>query len=286
MIKFSVNKSDDRVATVLRFNEPSPNRLYSDGIEAVIENLEAPWLIADMTHVNFINSQCLGDLIQIGTNLRSDDGALVLVNCSSNVREVLEPLPYKQRSAPQSCPFFMADNLAEANLWFEFVRLNQINEQMATGDVTENFPSAISAELEIYVFADEPTAIASLEQMAKSEGGSTESRMPLPKDSIELGVDDIGCITVIQPDHKQIMDTKIRIGQKYAQFVLEYERRWLVINLSKLQPFGHPFHDDLLSLIRIVNERTGLIALCGVSPSYSDLLSTYPISIHFPNGVE
>jgi anti-anti-sigma regulatory factor len=123
MTEFTVSRAGNCEATVLQFQESSPIRLCTDAILALVEEIDPPWLLVDLSSVEFINSQCLGDLIRLGAKLRASGGGLVLLNCSRNVRDVIEPLPRKQKLNPDSCPMFLASDHAEASRWFHFVSL-------------------------------------------------------------------------------------------------------------------------------------------------------------------
>ena len=97
-------------------------RLCTDAILAIVESIDPPWLLADLSVVDVINSQCLGGLIMLGAHLRAAGGGLVLLNCNRSVREVLEPLPRKQQMNPNSCPMFVADDNDEALRWLDYAR--------------------------------------------------------------------------------------------------------------------------------------------------------------------
>jgi len=248
---------------VLRIEEPSPLRLFTDAINNIVGNIDPPRLLVDLSSVEFINSQCLGDLIRLGTQLRAKGGVLVLLNCRHSVRDVMEPLPRRQELNPKSCPMFLANDQAEVLRWFDFV------SSIAPG-----------TDLEVDIFTHESPAVASFEQLAWGAGGSVVRSKPLPQGLADVGIFDIGQVSVIRPNNALIRDTRKRVGLQYMEIVREYDCRWLVVNLTELQPFGHPFHDDLFALIRTANSLGGRIALCGVKPWYLDLLSIYPIKIH------
>ena len=119
MTEFSISRADNCEAMVLRIEEPSPLRIFTDAIDNAVGNIDPPRLLVDLSSVEFINSQCLGDLILLGTQLRAKGGVLVLLNCCHSVRDVLEPLPSRQRLNPGSCPMFLASDHAEASRWIE-----------------------------------------------------------------------------------------------------------------------------------------------------------------------
>ena len=122
MTRFEVCRSHDSEITVLRMEESFPARLCTDAILAIVENIDPPFLVVDLVSVEFINKQCLGDLVWMGTKLRATGGGLVLLNGNSFVREVIEPLPRKQQLDPASCSMFYANDHAEAQQWFDLIR--------------------------------------------------------------------------------------------------------------------------------------------------------------------
>ena len=91
-------------------------------------------------------------------------------------------------------------------------------------------------------------------------------------------------VTRIRPDDAVIRDGRSRPGLRYLDLVRHHGRDRLVLDISDLRPFGHPFHDDILMILRELGAVGGRLAICGAKESYIQILRINRRFIHFVTG--
>jgi hypothetical protein len=135
-------------------------------------------------------------------------------------------------------------------------------------------PSPHFVDVELY--ADEATAIAALRP---GTGERHDARSPLPDWAISPEVADKEGVTRIRPDDTVIRDERVRPGLRNRDLVRHNGRGRLVLKMADLHPFGHPFHDDIVAILREPGLAGGRLAICGAAKWYTKRPGMFPIRV-------
>jgi len=128
------------------------------------------------------------------------------------------------------------------------------------------------ADIELY--ANEAAAIAALQLPVDAP----PARLPLPEWAKAPEVVDVGCVTRVRPDDVELRlveDVALRPGLRYRDLVRHYGRDRLVLDLTDIRPFGHPFHDDVFAILRELGKVGGRLAICGAGEWYVERMGMY-----------
>jgi hypothetical protein len=130
----------------------------------------------------------------------------------------------------------------------------------------------VLADMELY--ADLASAVAALRPAVES-GTDVDLLTPRPADGPE--VTSVGAVTLLRPADAAIRDEGLltRPGLRYRDLVRRHGHRLLVIDFTGLQPFGHPFHDDIFAMLRELGRVGGRLAICGAGAWYTDRLPMF-----------
>lgn len=119
-------------------------------------------------------------------------------------------------------------------------------------------------------YADSPTSNSFPMRQPPSDRHAPKS--PLPEWATPPEVEEVDGVTRLRPNDRLIKDVARRIGLQYRDFVRHHGRDRLVLDITNLLPFGHPFHDDIWMILRELGFIGGRLAICGAKGWYIDLL--------------